>query len=130
MLTAKSGIIFVVEKEADIDNVEKSGFKGLYFVLGGTVPLAAEEPEKYIRLPESSCAASSAMEQTETQRNYPRPLGHHRGRPHAPDPPREAPPHAEAMQFKISSLGRGLSTGSELEYADPDTIASALNSRQ
>ena len=28
-----------------------------------------------------------------------------------------------------SSLGRGLSTGSELEYADPDTIASALSSR-
>src|SRR6185312_660509 len=28
-----AGIIFVVEKDADIENVERSGFKGLYFVL-------------------------------------------------------------------------------------------------
>ena len=41
-------LLFVVEKDADIDNVEKSGFRGLYFVLGGTVPLAAEEPAKHV----------------------------------------------------------------------------------
>jgi recombination protein RecR len=38
-------------------------------------------------------------------------------------------PMGEAFSFKITSLGRGLSTGSELEYADPDTIANALSSR-
>ena len=31
---------------------------------------------------------------------------------------------------KITTLGRGLSTGSELEYADPETIKSALDSRR
>lgn len=30
----------------------------------------------------------------------------------------------------ITSLGRGLSTGSELEYADPETIKSAMASRR
>ena len=29
----------------------------------------------------------------------------------------------------LPELGRGLSTGSELEYADPETIKSALNNR-
>jgi recombinational DNA repair protein RecR len=29
----------------------------------------------------------------------------------------------------ISHLGRGLSTGSELEYADPETIKNALKNR-
>jgi recombination protein RecR len=48
----EQGVLFVVEKDADVDNVERSGFKGLYFVLGGTIPLASEEPEKYIRLRE------------------------------------------------------------------------------
>ena len=32
-------------------------------------------------------------------------------------------------KIKISHLGRGLSTGSELEYADPETIKSALRNR-
>jgi recombination protein RecR len=32
--------------------------------------------------------------------------------------------------FKVSALGRGLSTGSELEYADPDTIQSAFENRR
>jgi len=31
--------------------------------------------------------------------------------------------------FKVSHLGRGLSTGSELEYADPETIKNALRNR-
>jgi recombinational DNA repair protein RecR len=31
---------------------------------------------------------------------------------------------------KITSLGRGLSTGSELEYADSETIKNALESRR
>src|SRR3989344_1194498 len=44
--------LFVLEKDADIDNVERSGYRGLYFVLGGTIALAAEEPEKYIRMRE------------------------------------------------------------------------------
>jgi len=30
----------------------------------------------------------------------------------------------------ITTLGRGLSTGSELEYADPETLKSALENRR
>src|SRR3989344_58146 len=32
--------------------------------------------------------------------------------------------------IKISSLGRGLSTGTELEYSDNDTLKNALKNRQ
>ena len=123
------GLIFIVEKDADLDNVEKSGFKGLYFVLGGVVPLAAEEPEKHMRakqllqrieadgsqkiLKEVILGLSATTEGDHTRTYLQEKLM----------------PIAEALNFKLSSLGRGLSTGSELEYADPDTIASALNSR-
>ena len=34
-----------------------------------------------------------------------------------------------AGKIKVSHLGRGLSTGSELEYADAETIKSALRNR-
>ena len=39
-------------------------------------------------------------------------------------------PIAEKNNIKISTLGRGLSTGTELEYSDSDTIKNALKNRQ
>jgi recombination protein RecR len=42
----------------------------------------------------------------------------------------ELAPYAEEHAFLVTMLGRGLSTGSELEYADPDTLKSALLSRR
>lgn len=131
-----SGLLFVVEKDADVDNVERSGFKGLYFVLGGTIPLAAEAPQKHVRMKElfkrieadgsSNLPAGKAGKLKEvilglsatTEGDHTRLLLQEK-----------MLPIAEAFAFKLTSLGRGLSTGSELEYADPDTIASALNSR-
>ena len=37
---------------------------------------------------------------------------------------------AESLGIKISSLGKGLSTGTELEYSDNDTLKNALKNRQ
>lgn len=127
--TRDPGIIFIVEKDADIDNVERSGFKGLYFVLGGTIPLAAEEPERFIRLREllqriETDAAEARLTEiilglsATTEGDHTRLIIQEK-----------MLPIAAGLNFKMSSLGRGLSTGSELEYADPDTISSALNSR-
>ena len=114
-------LLFVVEKDADIDNVERSGYKGLYFVLGGIIPLASEEPEKHVRLRELLARAQTEKPQeiilglsATTEGDHTRQI------------------LAEKLQktnSKISSLGRGLSTGSELEYADPETIAQALGNR-
>ena len=39
-------------------------------------------------------------------------------------------PVQEKYKFKIVSLGRGLSTGTELEYSDSETIKNALVNRQ
>ena len=38
-------------------------------------------------------------------------------------------PLSQKYNFKISILGRGLSTGSELEYIDSDTLKNALKNR-
>ncbi len=124
-----AGILFIVEKDADIENVERSGFKGLYFVLGGTIPLATDEPQKHVRMKElfarieTDGSASRLNEvilglSATTEGDHTRLLLQEK-----------MLPIAQAFSFKLSSLGRGLSTGSELEYADPDTIASALSSR-
>jgi len=124
-----AGLLFVIEKDADIENVERGGYKGLYFVLGGTVPLAEEHPERFIRakelftriegdaqnggLKEIILGLSATSEGDHTRLLLQEKLL----------------PIAQGLGFKISSLGRGLSTGSELEYADPDTISQALGNR-
>lgn len=125
----EKSVLFVVEKDADVDNIEKSGFKGLYFVLGGTIPLAAEEPQKHVRAKElvarierdgSDLALNEVILglSATTEGDHTRQILAEQLRP-----------MSEGLNFKLTSLGRGLSTGSELEYADPDTIASALSSR-
>jgi recombination protein RecR len=129
------GVLFVVEKDADIDTVERSGFRGLYFVLGGTIPLASEELSKFrvkelLQRVEKEAAPQGVKEEARlkevilglsatTEGDHTRLILQEK-----------LLPIAQGLGFKISSLGRGLSTGSELEYADPDTIASALSSRQ
>jgi recombination protein RecR len=128
----EKNLLFVVEKDADIDNVERSGYRGLYFTLGGTIPLASEEPERHIRLREllkrveTDTSGANGAPLTEiilglsatTEGDHTRLIIQEK-----------LLPISEGLNFKISSLGRGLSTGSELEYADPDTIESALKSR-
>lgn len=125
----EKSILFIVEKDADLENVEKSGFRGLYFVLGGTIPLASEEEQKHIRLRE--LVARIERDGTKlilnevilglsatTEGDHTRLILIEKLRP-----------MSEGFNFKLSSLGRGLSTGSELEYADPDTINEALGNR-
>ena len=121
-------LLFVVEKDADIDNVERSGFRGLYFVLGDTVPLAAEEPAKFVRIRELLKRVES--EGSKGLREVILGLSATTDGDHTRLILQEKLlPISQGLGFTLSSLGRGLSTGSELEYADPDTIANALNSR-
>src|SRR3989344_4977604 len=124
-----TGILFVVEKEADLEQVERSGYRGLYFVLGGAIPLAAEEPEKHVRAREllrriSEDGAAKRLAEVilglsaTTEGDHTRQILYEK-----------IEPLGKGLSFKLSSLGRGPSTGSELEYADPDTIAEALGNR-
>lgn len=116
--------LFIVEKDADLDNVERSGFKGLYFVLGGVVPLGVDEPAEYVRLGELMARAKAdagKLKEIILGLSATSEGDHTRG---------ILTETLQPFSIKLTSLGRGLSTGSELEYADPDTIASALSSRQ
>lgn len=120
-----ASLLFVVEKDADIDNVERSGYKGLYFVLGGTIPLASEEPQKYIRMRELTKRVET--EGTGSLKEVVLGLSATTEGDHTRLILQET---LIGGNVKVSSLGRGLSTGSELEYADPDTIAEALGNRR
>ncbi|OGZ05291.1 MAG: hypothetical protein A2942_02120 [Candidatus Lloydbacteria bacterium RIFCSPLOWO2_01_FULL_50_20] len=122
-------MLMVVEKDSDLDAIERSGtYHGLYFVLGGILPILEKHPESKIRIgalltlleKESiniqevilACAVTPESEHTaEYVRN-------------------EIVPIAEAHLMTVTTLGRGLSTGTELEYSDADTLRYALEGRK
>lgn len=119
--------VMIVEKEADLANIEKTGaYKGRYHVLGGTIdPLDSDAPQRLrvkelferIKLlkaagkPVEVILATNATSAGDATALYLdrtlRPLG-----------------------VPITRLGRGLTTGTELEYSDGVTIANALTNRK
>ncbi len=45
--------LMLVARDVDLDSIEKSHvYNGLYFVLGGTIPILEKEPERKVRLKE------------------------------------------------------------------------------
>lgn len=120
--------LMVVERDSDIQSIERSGiYDGLYFVLGGTVPLLDSEDSKKLRggaLKRITEERQSDLEEIILGFSV-NPDGENTGR-FVESILREL---IEKKKIKISQLGRGLSTGSELEYADPETIKNALENR-
>jgi recombination protein RecR len=122
-------LLMVVEKDADLESVESSGvYSGRYFVLGGTVPILEDDPESKVRGRElvdlieqqirenglnEIILATSANPEGDSTHSYLLNI---------------LKPFID-KGIKISTLGRGLSTGTELEYSDKDTIKSALENR-
>ncbi len=119
----------VVERDTDIQSIERSNiYDGLYFVLGGTVPLLDTVKAPKLR----SKALLARVEDLLTNDLQEIILGFGIN----PDGENTAryiesllKEITETHTIKISHLGRGLSTGSELEYADPETIKNALRNR-
>jgi recombination protein RecR len=120
-------VLTVVSRDFDFESIEKSGaYKGLYFILGGTVPILDKDPEKRIRL-------KALLSKIESDHNFKEII---LSLNTTPDGEHTANIIKEIILkitkdkgIKISTLGRGLSTGAELEYADGETIKNALNNR-
>jgi recombination protein RecR len=120
--------LLVVERDSDVQAIERAGvYDGLYFVLGGTVPLLNTNDNQKLR--------AGALKATVEARL---PTGLSEiilGFSINPDGENTARFVESVVNpiltdtVKITHLGRGLSTGSELEYADPETIKNALRNR-
>jgi recombination protein RecR len=124
-------LLCVVEKETDLTSLEKTRkYKGLYFILGGTVSkLKREDIEKLrtkelveriknlakfgiqnLKIQEVILAINPTTEGEATILYLERVL--------------------KPLGIKTTRLGRGLPLGAELEYADEETLGSALDGRK
>jgi recombination protein RecR len=120
----------IVSTDADLETIEKShSFNGLYFVLGGSVPILESEPEKRVRTRELMETLEPRAKSGELKEIILATSLNLEGE-HTADFVRSLlSPFIEKYGLKISTLGRGLSTGTELEYSDADTIKNALKNR-
>lgn len=125
-----NGLLCVVEKESDLEALEKTKqYDGLYFILGGTVETLKKEDRENIRLKE-------LKERVTNPKNF--------GLPSpfkeiiiALNPTTEGEATALYLErelkdskAKLTRLGRGLPIGGELEYADPETLKQSLENRR
>jgi len=123
--------LMVVAHDNDIVAIERGGvYDGLYFVLGGIVPLLHSEEVTKLRGGRLKATVEARLPEglSEIILGFAvNPDGENTGR------------YVEAIinqidetsraSLAVKQLGRGLSTGSELEYADPETIKNALKNR-
>ena len=122
--------LLVVERDTDIQAIERASmYDGLYFVLGGTVPLLNNKQNHKLRGGALKATVEARINENQLSEVI---LGFSIN----PDGENTArfvesilDPLLKQVDGKISYLGRGLSTGSELEYADAETIKNALQNR-
>jgi len=120
-----NSLLMILSRDVDLQSMERSGiYDGLYFVLGGSVPVLEKNPQAFIRLHELERLLSSRKEIKEVILAHNQtPEGEHTALII------EDMVHQAGTTFKISRLGRGLSTGTELEYSDNETLRNALKNR-
>ncbi|MCX6736002.1 MAG: toprim domain-containing protein [Candidatus Parcubacteria bacterium] len=124
-------MLMVIEKDVDLENMYKAGiWNGFYFILGGAIPILEKEPAKKIRAKElfytiQDRAKNNGLREVVLAMN-----ANSEGENTAIYLLKILEPLAEKYSLSITSLGRGLSTGTELEYSDKETLKDALASRR
>lgn len=122
-----SGQLLIVEKDVDLDAIEKAGvYKGMYFVLGGIIPILESAPETKVRL---QTLAALVKRRASTLQEIVLALSATPDGDHTADVVKEKLTSL-VPNVPMHVLGRGLSTGSELEYADKETLRSAFEGRK
>lgn len=120
-----NSLLMIIEKDQDLLAVERANaYRGRYFVLGGSITLSGKgqiRERDLVRVVEARSKqglAEIVLALSATSEGE-----------HTADRVRELLAPLRTT-LKISELGRGLATGSELEYADGPTLTSALHNRK
>ncbi len=126
-----STLLMVIEKDSDLESIRKSRiYQGKYFILGGLVPIVEKTTKSRVRIEELKKKITEARPQGSLKEIILAfslsPQGDHTDQ-YIREQLHDV---ATKSEIKLSSLGRGLSTGTELEYSDNDTLKNALKNRQ
>ncbi len=121
--------ILIIEKDADRERFIKSRtYSGTYFVLGGLAPAIEKDFASHIRTSQLTSLVSKEISQGLTEVIL--------ALSATPDGERTNALLKVELdkitngKIAVAVLGKGLSTGTEIEYSDADTLAHALQSRR
>ncbi|MES2014205.1 MAG: toprim domain-containing protein [Patescibacteria group bacterium] len=116
--------LMVVEKDIDIEGIENSGaYKGRYFVLGGLKTMTERKNARMVRVSELLTHIAKSDVQEVIFALSTTPEGDYTARELAKEIQKAK------SGVSVTLLGRGLSVGAEIEYADAETLRSALKNR-
>lgn len=123
-------LICVVEKETDVLSIEKTDkYKGLYHVLGGLLSEIDESKRKQLTIDQLILRITKRAKQNQPIREIILAL----------NPTSEGSLTTYYLEreiknlklpIKITKLARGLPTGGDIEFADSETLISALEGRK
>ena len=120
--------LLVLEKDIDFENIRRAdSYNGSFFILGGLLSFDEKDIEKKIRINEllhllekekgqinEIILALSANTEGDHTTNYLQ---------------KRLTDISKKNNIKVSTLGKGLSTGVEIEYSDLETFRNALENR-
>ncbi|HSE56612.1 MAG TPA: toprim domain-containing protein [Candidatus Paceibacterota bacterium] len=120
--------LLIVEKQADIEAVEQTSYNGLFFIFGGLIPIVEKKTMAKTRITELEARITTDVEAgvlKEVILAFPLTANGDHTEIYL----------RELLQKKfptlsVTSLGRGLSMGSELEYIDPRTLEISIAKRE
>ena len=124
--------LMIVEKDADLEAIRQSGtYQGRFFILGGLVPILEKEPQTKIRLRELTTMITKRLmgDKSAKLKEAIVALAVNPEGDHTVEFLKQTLGEFGKSGLKLSVLGRGLSTGTELEYSDVETIRNALRNR-
>jgi recombination protein RecR len=125
-------LLMIVEKDTDIASMERSkSYNGQYFVLGGLVPMLQTRTKHAIRINELLVSIESRLQNNSLSEvilgfSF-TPEGDHT-RLYI-ETKLTTLIESLGKTISLSSLGRGMAVGSEIEYSDPSTLSYALQHR-
>lgn len=123
-----TSLLMVIEKDVDLEGIESSGvYRGTYFILGSLIPLGRQRKSAApIRSSEllSLLGKDSKLIKEVILAFSTTPEGDYTAHELKTKITKTLP------HIKTTILGRGLSLGAEIEYADEETLRSALQGRR
>lgn len=122
-------VFMVVGKDADMENIEKNNiYNGRYFILGGYLPIL-KDSASWVRSKE----LFNLIEREVNNKNLKEVILALSLNPEGENTIHHInqilEPLVKKHSIKVTTLGKGLSTGTELEYSDDDTLKNALKNR-
>lgn len=120
-----SSILMIVEKDADLENIEKNKiFDGIYFVLQGLVPIVENKIIRKAHIDELLGKIKNEQPKEIIIALSNTPNGNH-----TDEYLREVISKVSPVS-NLKTLGRGISSNTEIEYIDDKTLEYALKNRQ